>query len=53
MGIEKIRNTIKDFDDDMKVLRNAPSMGVKRSQYFLTENGLYELLFLSRKPIAK
>ena len=28
-------------------------MGANRSQYFLTENGLYELLFMSRKPIAK
>ena len=35
----------------MKVYKGA--MGANRSQYFLTEKGLYEVLFMSRKPIAK
>ena len=39
----------------MKKLIQAPAgqTGGSRLQYFLTEEGLYEVLFLSRKPIAK
>jgi prophage antirepressor-like protein len=28
-------------------------MGGLQDQWFLTEDGIYELLFISRKPIAK
>ena len=37
LGIEQIRKTIQNLDE----------------QWFVTEDGLYELLFISRKPIAK
>lgn len=54
LGIKKIRNTIENLDDDCKVKINAPNGGVGNSDtWFLTEAGLYEVLFISRKPIAK
>jgi anti-repressor protein len=37
LGIEKIRDTVVKLDD----------------QWFLTEDGLFEVLCISRKPIAK
>jgi prophage antirepressor-like protein len=53
LGIKKIRTTLDNLDDDCKVLRDAHTMGGLQEQWFLTEDGLYELLFISRKPIAK
>ena len=59
LGIEKIRKTLENIDDNMKVKTNAPSRGVgsnsnyKSDTWFLTEEGLYELLYISRKPMAK
>lgn len=41
------------MDENCKVLKGAPSGGGLQEQYFLTEFGLYELLAISRKPIAK
>ena len=38
----------------MKKLKAAGTTGGGvQQQYFLTEKGLYEVLFMSRKPIAK
>jgi prophage antirepressor-like protein len=53
LGIKKIRTTLENFDEECKVLMGAHSMGGLQEQLFLTEDGLYELLFISRKPIAK
>jgi len=53
LGIEKIRKTIENLDASCKVLRGAPTGGGLQEQWFLTEDGLYEVLFISRKPIAK
>ena len=55
LGIEKIRDTISKMDNESKVLQIAPAgiTGTSREQWFLTEDGLYEILFISRKPIAK
>ena len=54
LDIKKIRNTLKNFDADEKV---AHSMGgganPNQECIFLTELGLYRLLGMSRKPIAK
>lgn len=45
---------IESVDDDEKeVKRTKDSLGRENSATFLTENGLYEVLFQSRKPIAK
>ncbi len=40
-------------DEDEKVVKNAYTPGGAQSQWFLTEDGLYEVLMQSRKPIAK
>jgi len=54
--IDKIRKTIENLDEECKVKINAPTGGVGTNNsdtWFLTEDGLYEVLFISRKPIAK
>jgi prophage antirepressor-like protein len=53
LGIKKIRTTLDNLDEECKVLKEAHTMGGLQEQLFLTEEGLYELLFISRKPIAK
>jgi prophage antirepressor-like protein len=53
LGIEKIRKTIENLDASCKVLKDAPTGGGLQEQWFLTEDGLYEVLFISRKPIAE
>ena len=53
LDIKKIRKTIEGLDDSCKLKKVAPTGGGLQDQWFLTENGLYELLFVSRKPIAK
>jgi len=54
LEISNIRSTIKDFDetekDDVVV---SDSIGRQQKVTFLTEKGLYGVLFMSRKPIAK
>ena len=39
-------------DDDEKLMRTIFVSGQNRECWFLTESGLYEVLMLSRKPIA-
>ena len=64
LGIEQIRKTIHNLDDKCKIKINAPKSKGKDFEgvnsivgnsdaWFLTEDGLYEVLFISRKPIAK
>jgi prophage antirepressor-like protein len=54
LEISNIRQTIKDFDNTEKVAVSiADSIGREQNVSFLTELGLYQLLFISRKPIAK
>jgi prophage antirepressor-like protein len=50
---KKIRKSIENLDDECKIIKAAPTGGGLQEQWFLTEDGLYELLFISRKPIAK
>lgn len=40
-------------DDDEKVVSNVYTLGGNQQARFLTEDGLYEVLMQSRKPIAK
>ncbi|WP_050552570.1 hypothetical protein [Bacillus cereus] len=40
-------------DEDEKLMYTIYISGQKREMMFLTENGIYEVLMLSRKPIAK
>ncbi len=53
LDIVKIRDSIKNLDQEDKILMGAGTNGGLQEQYFITENGLYELIFTSRKPIAK
>jgi prophage antirepressor-like protein len=53
LEIAKIRNTIQDFDSTEKVAHTVGTLGGNQEVNFLTEKGLYQVLFTSRKPIAK
>lgn len=45
---------INSVDEDEKIIsRTKDCLGRENTATFLTENGLYEVLMLSRKPIAK
>ncbi len=48
--VSRMLNTI---DDDEKLIRTIFVSGQNREMWFLTEDGLYEVLMQSRKPIAK
>lgn len=48
-----INKMITNVDDDEKVRKNVPTLGGIQESWFLTENGLYEVLMQSRKPISK
>lgn len=47
------RMMLQSVDENEKVVNNAYTLGGMQEQWFLTEDGLYEVLMLSRKPIAK
>lgn len=47
------RSMIKSVDDDEKGVKNVYTPGGIQEKWFLTEDGLYECCFNSRKPIAK
>ncbi|KXT73326.1 Phage antirepressor protein [Streptococcus sp. DD10] len=44
---------INRVDDDEKLMRTLFLSGQNREAWFLTEDGLYEVLMQSRKPLAK
>jgi prophage antirepressor-like protein len=48
-----VRASINGFDDSEKVVRKSSTLGGLQEVAFLTEKGLYKLLFRSRKPIAQ
>jgi prophage antirepressor-like protein len=48
-----IRTTIQHFDDTEKVVHSMDTLGGIQNITFLTEKGLYKVLFKSRKPIAE
>lgn len=51
-GSYNISQMLSSIDDEEKI-RLTILVGGKREQWFLTEEGLYEVLMQSRKPIAK
>ena len=53
LDISNINQNIKDYDDTKKILIQHETQGGKQSVTFLTEKGLYNILFSSRKPIAE
>ena len=44
---------LKNVDEEEKIISPIYYSGQVRNMYFLTEDGLYEVLMQSRKPIAK
>lgn len=44
---------VRNVDEDEKLIQTILVSGQRREVSMLTENGLYEVLFQSRKPIAK
>lgn len=53
LDMTNIRQLIKDYDETKKVSILSDTLGGKQNITFLTEKGLYNVLFLSRKPIAE
>lgn len=53
LDIGNIRPSIQDFDETEKVVNTINTLGGNQEVTFLTEKGLYQVLFTSRKPIAK
>ena len=52
-SVDKTHQMLELVDDDEKLIDTIYRSGQKREVWFLTENGLYELLMQSRKPLAK
>lgn len=52
-GAYDVSKMLKTVDDDEKTIRTIFVSEQKRDMWFVTEDGLYEILMLSRKPIAK
>lgn len=53
LNIKYIRDSIRHFDDDEKVVVLNHTLGGFQKTTFLTEIGLYRLLGVSKNPIAK
>lgn len=55
LGIKNIRSSIENFDEDEKKddVDTMDAIGRKQNTTFLTENGLYRLLGMSRKEKAR
>ena len=53
LDITSIRSVLRDFDESEKVVHTMHTLGGSQEVTFLTEKGLYKVLFRSRKPIAQ
>ena len=52
-GSYDVNSMLRMVDEDEKLMRKIFVSGQNRDMWFLTEDGLYEVLMLSTKPIAK
>lgn len=52
-GAYKVSEMLQYVDDDEKLMPTLLVSGQKRNVWMLTENGLYEVLMQSRKPVAR
>jgi prophage antirepressor-like protein len=52
LDIACVRSSTRDFDDSEITVHTMHTLGGQQQVLFLTEFGLYKLLFKSRKPIA-
>jgi len=50
---KNIRDTVSSFNNKQRCVVLTDTAFGKKEITFLTEQGLYEVLFISRKPIAK
>jgi prophage antirepressor-like protein len=54
LGIVNIRTSIMNFDDDEKIVRTTySSNSCNPETIFLTSQGVYRLLYNSKKEVAK
>ena len=53
LDIASIRSVLRDYDESEKVVHTMNTLGGTQEVTFLTEKGLYKVLFRSRKPIAQ
>lgn len=53
LDIQNVSDMLKNIDEDEKGIVSTYTPGGVQSVWFLTEDGLYEVLMQSRKPIAK
>lgn len=53
IGHTDVSTMIRNVDEEEKVTNNVCTLGGRQNAWFLTEDGLYEVLMQSRKPIAK
>lgn len=53
INVNNHRDLLTRIDDDEKVVGLTDTLGGSQQTTFLTEDGLYEVLMQSRKPIAK
>ncbi len=53
LEMSNIRPHIQHFDKSEKVVNTIDILGGSQQVTFLTEKGLYKILFKSRKPIAE
>ncbi|MEX3713408.1 BRO family protein [Cytobacillus horneckiae] len=53
IGHNKPAEMIRNVDEDEKLMATISHSGQNRQMWFLTEQGMYEVLMQSRKPIAK
>ncbi|QYA42098.1 phage antirepressor KilAC domain-containing protein [Macrococcoides bohemicum] len=49
----KVNMMLQSIDEEEKLMETLFTSGQNRQMWFLTEDGLYEVLMQSRKPIAK
>lgn len=53
LDIQNVSDMIKNIDQDEKVLDSIYTLGGTQEVWLLTEDGVYEVLMQSRKPVAK
>ena len=53
LGLTNVHKTLKYFNDTQKVLTEGSTLGGNQQMVFLTEQGLYKMLFISKMPIAE
>lgn len=51
--VSSVNKMLNNIDSEEKVRKIVPTLGGSQEMWLLTEDGLYEVLMQSRKPIAK